>query len=423
MFKKLSVAAVICCAAQTSAYAFDFAQALNQGKVEGELRTVYYGRSADGAPFFPKAGGLAGGGFIRFSTAPVNHISAQIAGYTTQKLIGSGKMLANTHLLDGTKGFSMFGELNLRYDDDRTQLIVGRQALTTPLVGSDDARVIKDLFAAAYFSSKLNDNITPHLLYVDNMSGLDNGNNNKSWVSMSKVLGTTYNRGLYAGGVDVDSGAGLQGSAWLYEIPQTVSMFYANAKYSSDAAPTLTYELHGWRSRSQSRYEADRRARGKGSTTINYFDVGARVTADLSDQFRAQLAVDLMRKSAGSHTIHTYAGNYAEYTYGFLMGSGAYGAISTGNPNSDMTRMNSVKVTLEYKFQPETKLHVGYVVMKSNMPTLQSNMNLLDIRLTSDHVFDPHVSVALLYENWHADQHQAFFINNNLARARVSYHF
>ncbi len=387
---------------------------LTAGEVDGEIRTVYYSRSNDGLPYFPEAKGLAVGGYLGFTSHKKNNLSVRAALYTSQALYGDGNTLSATNLVNGEDGYYLLGKANIRYDDGINQIILGRQEMMTPLVYSDDARVVKDLFNAVKISTQILPEHTFHMLYLDSMSGMDNGHEKKDWINMSKTLNTSYNNGMYAFGVGNSSITNLNTSAWYYLIPDTVRMMFAGVKYEDNITDdfSITYEAHYWNSKSGSDYENDL------SKIIDYDFSGIRVSVDIDD-FTLQLAFDRMRKKAGSQTIHTYFGNYAEYTYGYLLGSGVYGAISTNDPDDDMTSMNAAKLTAQYHFSNNT-FYIGYIMNQSGHESLQSDLDILDVALFMDSPFSTDLSLALIYENWNADGAN-FFIDNHLIRATVKH--
>lgn len=393
-----------------------------EGKVDGEIRTVLYMRSAgglsgDGIPYLGKASGLALGGHIGYTTKSFQNVTARLAVYTTQAIAGDGITLTKSNLVNGEEDYTILGHAYLQYDDSVNKLTVGRQDLYTPLVYSDDARVIKNLFSGITLSTNFLENNTFHLFYLDRMSGIDNGNEKTHWVSMSEVLGTSYEYGMTAVGIQNTSFNNLTGQLWYYDVPDTIKMVYADAKYQHKISDdlSLSYEAHYWKSRSKDAYEIDT------SSIIDYYFTGARISADI-DKFTLQLAYDHMGKEAGTKTIHELYGNFAEYTYGFLLGSGAYGTeLAPINPNN-MTSMDAVKATVQYHYNNNTHLYSGYMMATSDDKNYQSDVNILDIALFMNSVGHEDISLAIIYENWNADGNN-FFVDNNLLRARVKYKF
>ncbi len=417
--KHICGALLISCALTQPAHAASAGSASrdnpNAYQLSGELRAIYMGKSSNGAH------GLAAGGFLRLTTPTYNHISGQIALYTTQPILTNA--IAKTSLVtSGRKhGFTLLGEANLRYDDETTALIVGNQEVSTPLVTPDDARVIENLFTAAHASTHLNDQLSADLLYIHAMSGLDNGNINKDWVSMSKVLGTTYNAGMFAAGINYKND-NVSLRVWDYDVQRTANLFYVDASYTPDDSPLgLSYDLHAWRGQSHGRYEADRARQRQASTRVNYYFLGARINAQI-DAFTLQLAGDLMRKPAGTHTIQAYYGNYPEYTTGTVFGSGLIGMTSTGTAN-DLTHMQAGKIGVTYAIQPKMKLHSGYILIQSNRPNTTKPSTIWDLMFTANDIDQQPLDFKFEYEHIRADVNEPDMATDNIIRSRLLYHF
>lgn len=352
--KILSIKKIVAVAAVTTSLLH--AQTLNEGlneafsqaKVDAEIKLVHYSRDATSSPIFAKANGSAIGGNLGLHTKKIHNISFNTRFYTTNAIQGTGNELANTHLVDGTDNYSLLGELNLEYDDGTYMLKVGRQAFHTPLVGSDDARVIKDLFEAVNFSTKVIPETTLRALYITKNSGMDNGSSNfndsvskKDFVSMSKTLGTSYDKGMVVLGVKNSSIKDLALQFWYYNALKTVDMFYYGASYDVDLSQDIRLQLEGhyWDIKSKSNYELDT---GK---KIDYNYGGVRVGLKYNDLLLqvAQEQVNLKDKTVG---IQSAWGMYSEYTYGYLLGSAIYGSLN-GYKNQYITKADATKVYSE----------------------------------------------------------------------------
>lgn len=396
--------------------------AVLEGSSDGEVRSVLYMRSAggqsdDGVSYLGKASGLALGGHLGYTTKAFHNVTARLAVHTTQVIAGDGVTLSKSNLVNNNEGYTILGEAYLQYDNSVNKLTFGRQAMQTPLVYSDDARVIKNLFSGITLSTKLLANNTLHLFYLNRMSGIDNGHEKKHWVSMSEVLGTSYKHGMVAVGIQNSSFDNLTSQLWHYDVRDTIKMTFADVKYNHEISDDLSlrYEAHYWKSRSKDAYEVDT------SSIIDYSFSGVRISADI-DKLTVQLAYDHMEKEAGTKTIHELYGNFAEYTYGFLMGSGAYGTeLAPINPNN-MTKMDAVKATVQYRINNNILFYSGYMMATSDDENYQSDVNILDIALFMDHIGHDNISLAIIYENWDANGNN-FYIDNNLLRATVKYKF
>ena len=396
--------------------------AFKEAKVDGEVRVVHFSRTSDESYIFSKARGTAIGGNLGFATAPVNGFKASARFYTTQPISADKDLMPPTYLVDGTKGYSLLGEGNLEYKNKKVMIKAGRQAIKTPLVASDDARVVKDLFEAVNISTTIIPDTTLHALYIHRNSGMDNGSSNynsevsaKDFVSMSKTLGTSYDKGMAVVGLENKSIDSLKLSAWYYYGIDLVDMYYLDASYAfklSDIGFKL--EAHYWDIKSQTEYEEDT------SKKIDYGFGGARATLAYSD-FVVQLAREQINYEEGTHGIHTAWGMYSEYTYGFLMGSGIYGALN-GIGGNFLTQIDASKVTLIYNFTKDVMLFGSYNWWRGNKEDFQSDLNVADVLVAWPCQLVDNASWEVVYENWNSDSNN-IMVDNNLVRAKFKYIF
>lgn len=140
--------------------ASDLAGAFKEGKASGQVRAFYINRDYAFADSKGAAtsnsnldrDGLALGGKIGFETAPLYGVSAGAVFYTTNKLDDESKTATKNDktLFDGNDdSYTMLGQAYIQGKFGATTVKVGRQQLDTPLAGSDDARMIPNLFEAA----------------------------------------------------------------------------------------------------------------------------------------------------------------------------------------------------------------------------------------------------------------------------------
>ena len=196
-------------------YADNLSDAFKNSTIDGELRVVNYTRSATDSDIFPKAAGTAVGTQLGVTTGAIDNVKINAKFFSTNA-ITSDTDLESTNLVNGTEDYAILGIANVEYNDKINILKIGRQELSTPLVASDDARVVKDLFTAINFSTKVIPQTTIHTLYIDKNSGMDNGSDKSKFVSMSKTLGTNYDRGMLALGIENNSIKNTKLSAWYY---------------------------------------------------------------------------------------------------------------------------------------------------------------------------------------------------------------
>ena len=402
--------------------------AFSEAKVDGEIRVVHYSKSSDesknkfGDTIFSKSSGVAIGGNLGISTAPINDFKANFRFYTTNPINADDELMPGTYLVDGTKGYSIIGEANLEYNNGTTMFKAGRQSLKTPLVASDDARVVKDLFEAIHISNKSIPDTTLHALYIHRNSGMDNGSSNynsavssKDFVSMSKTLGTSYDKGMAVIAIENKSIKDVKLSAWYYHGINLVDMYYFDASYSTKISDiSFKIEGHYWEIKSQDEYEVDT------SKKIDYNYGGVRATV-VYDKYVFQLAQEQINYEDETVGIHTAWGMYSEYTYGFLMGSGIYGALNSMGGDY-IKKVDATKVTAIYNFTKDIMLYGSYNWWRTDNDDFQSDLDTIDILVAWPCQFVDNGKWQVIYENWNSDSNN-IMVDNNLVRAKLTYTF
>jgi len=243
----LSLAAISALAVSSFA-ANDLASAFKEGKISGDIRAMYF--QDDFKPSATKdLSSTAIGGKLKFETAPLYGVSMGVSVYTTQALNGTGAG-AVPSMFDGStgnKGYTILGEAYLLGTYGKTTVKVGRQQIDTPLAGSDDIRMIPNLFDAALV---INTDLPDTTLiggYVARMAGLDSlygtGAQYATFKSMSaSALGATTanavgvnNDGVYVAAVVNNSIKDLTAQAWYYSAQEVLNAYYLQADYKLGA--------------------------------------------------------------------------------------------------------------------------------------------------------------------------------------------
>jgi len=404
----------------SSLYSDTLSNAFKDAKTNGEFRIVNYTRTADDSDIFGKASGTAAGLSFGLSTKKINNFKFNAQFYSTTKVTGSGKELENTNLVDGTQSYAILGIANIEYNDGVNSLKIGRQKLATPLIASDDARVIPDLFEAVNFTSKIIPKTTLQTLYIHKNSGMDNGAAKSDFVSMSKTLGVSYDRGIAAIGIKHSPIKSINLQAWYYRGIDFIDMAYADASYATSfGSYNFKLEGHYWAIKSQDKFEKDT------STKIDYNYGGARLSVN-KEKLTFQFAQEQINLADNSYSIHTSWGMYSEYTYGFLMGSGIYGALNTPLKNKAVKKVNASKITAIYEFNKKDAVILGYDWFNADS-TQQSDMNLFDILINWRCRLVENGSWQIVYENWNVKNETtsglSTMVDNNLVRAKFTYKF
>ena len=409
-----------------SLHADALSEAFKEAKVDGEIRAVGYARTADDSKIFSEAKGIALGGNLGISTKKINGFGANVRFYTTNPITTDDKLMQHTYLVDNSSGYTIIGEANIEYQNKNFDIKIGRQALKTPLVASDDARVIKDLFEAAKFTTTIIPKTTVNALYISRNSGMDNGASNynpnvsqKDFVSMSKTLETSYDEGMYAIGITHNPTDNIMLNGWYYDGIKLVDMYFIEGSYSNKIGDSAyKIEAHYWKIKSKKEYNEDTNQK------IDYYYAGARGSL-IYKKFIFQYAQEHISYKQNTHGIHTAWGMYSEYTYGFLMGSGILGAIN-GYQNKYITKVDAYKLTGIYNYNSDIMFYMSYNIWRNNNTSLQADMNVFDLLISWPCYLLDNGKWQFIYENWNADeneQNKDVMVDNNLFRVKFTYNF
>ncbi|MDO9305151.1 MAG: OprD family outer membrane porin [Sulfuricurvum sp.] len=139
----------------------DLASMFSDGKVSGQFREFTISREVDDTrtaannDYMRKANAV--GGYLKYETGAWNGLSLGAAAYGT---IGFAlrdrtdlKQVDPTLLGEQNSNDLYLGEAYLQYKNGNTAFKAGRQKLDTPLAGSDDARMLPNLFEAYVLSN------------------------------------------------------------------------------------------------------------------------------------------------------------------------------------------------------------------------------------------------------------------------------
>lgn len=256
----LSIVAISFVSAASLNAAEDINTMFSEGKVSGQARMFYIDREYQGsAGTTTHRGSTAIGGYLKYETASLSGFSLGTAFYTTNK-IDSRKIEDQTLLGQDNDNYTMLGEAYLGYKYQNTTFKGGRQKLSTPMLGDDDARMIPNLFEAYVLTNKDISNTTLTLGHVtkfaqgtfgraysatptaSNANKLLSATSGYSYVDSLNQTGDFRNVGSYAFGNSTDgitmasityTGVeNLKLSLWDYYAHDIMNMVYGEANFS-----------------------------------------------------------------------------------------------------------------------------------------------------------------------------------------------
>lgn len=238
----------------------DLSSMFSEGKVSGQIREFSISRSVDYSnvtkkDYTRKANAI--GGHLKFETADFKGLSFGTAFYTTNGF-ALGDRNDNTDvdptlLGKNNESYSILGEAYLQYKYENTTFKGGRQKLDTPLAGSDDARMLPNLFEAYLL---INTDIPDTTLIAGHVTKFAQGTFGRAYgaggmlgatsgysaVDASNQVGDFENMGTYAvgkstSGVSVVSATytgvkGLKVQLWDYYAHDILNAVYGQVDYS-----------------------------------------------------------------------------------------------------------------------------------------------------------------------------------------------
>lgn len=248
----LSAVAVSFVAAASLNAADDVSTMFSEGKAGGGVRMFYIDREYQGsAGNRTHRGSTALGGHLKYETASLNGLSLGAAFYTTHE-VDSRKTMDQTLFGENNGNYSILGEAYIQYKYQNTTFKGGRQKLSTPMLGDDDARMIPNLFEAYVLTNKDIANTTLTLGHVAKFaqgtfgrtytSGVLAATAGYSYVDSLNQVGEFENVGTYAFGESTDgitmaslTYTGIQNlkiDFWDYYAHDIMNIVYGEANFS-----------------------------------------------------------------------------------------------------------------------------------------------------------------------------------------------
>lgn len=231
----LSAVAMSFVAAASLNGADDVSSMFSEGKVSGQLREFSISRTMDYSnsalnDYTRSANAI--GGYLKYETAALKGLSLGTAFYTTNGFLNDSTktdytQVDQTLLGKNNENYSMLGEAFIQYKMANTTFKAGRQKLDTPMLGSDDARMLPNLFEAYVLTNK------------------DIANATLTAAHVSKFAQGTFGRAYGAGGI-LGSTAGYSSWDALNQVGEFKNMGTYAVNKSTDGVSILsaTYAMN-----------------------------------------------------------------------------------------------------------------------------------------------------------------------------------
>jgi hypothetical protein len=242
----------------------DMSTMFSEGKTSGQIRMFSISRSVEasaGTDYTRSANAF--GGHLKYETADYAGLSMGTAFYTTNGFLmpdakydaTTGKQTYTeqdpTLLGPDNEAYSILGEAYLQYKIGNTVFKGGRQKLDTPLAGSDDARMLPNLFEAYLLINSDIPNTTLIAGHVTRFAqgtfgrayggGVLSATSGYSATDSKDQVGEFVNAGSYAVGKETDGvtvlsasykNGNLKAQVWDYYAHDILNAIYADATVS-----------------------------------------------------------------------------------------------------------------------------------------------------------------------------------------------
>ena len=449
MKKMLSIAAVAALATSSFA-ASDLAGAFKEGKTSGQIRAMYIKNdlsSTANDAGTPDNSAFGLGGKLAYETAPLYGISVGAAFYTVQDLgTKSQTMLKNDPFMfsesntGNPQSYSLLGQAYVQGQFGKTTVKVGRQQIDTPLAGSDDVRVIPNLFEAALV---INTDLPSTTLiggYVARMAGLDSGSDKAprtAFQSMSRAalnsavegLGTASavkDNGVYVAAIVNNSIKDLTLQAWEYYAVDVVNAVYLQADYKlglgKDMALNLAGQYYNVNGIGKTKDLLKANTLGK----INYDVYGVKAGLENSTGLTPYVAfnkVSEQKDNSGGTFVFGAWGGYPEFAVADETWYNSFGQSVTGAATKALNGAQVWKAGADYSLE---KIGLGartigasyvkYDLKNQYNGNVDADTNVWDVKYTCTGALVKNLDAVLLYE-------QADSKNDNLDNKKVKVTF
>ncbi len=185
------------------------------------------------------------GGILKYETPAWNGLKLGVAGYGVQKFpFATGSRFEDKSDLDflgeNANSFVYVGEAYVDYNANDLNVRVGRQLIDTPLVNTDDIRMLPDGYEAALATYSGIDKTTLTAGYIKRWAGYDSGADISKF---KKVAEESHGEALF--GVINESIDDLMVQGWFYSIDKKADTFYTDASYNVKATDALGFTFMG----------------------------------------------------------------------------------------------------------------------------------------------------------------------------------
>lgn len=261
--------AILCLVLNTHLALFGAIIPEDKGSVNGLIRLGYVDQDNDtGTDRYTTAIGT----IVKYETPAWKGLKIGIAGYGSQKLpFATGSRFEDKSDKDFLSAhgnsFTYLGEAYVDYAVNDFSIRVGRQLIDTPLVNTDDIRMLPNTFEAATATYKGIEKTTITAGFIKRWAGYDSPRGHTDSMNEFKKFGELHaSIGTYLIGVSNESIDRFKVQGWYYSIDEEANIGYTDGIYKMIFSDSQSLEL----SAQIAHYQEDKRSDGTLSNTDGY---------------------------------------------------------------------------------------------------------------------------------------------------------
>ena len=185
------------------------------------------------------------GGILKYETPVWNGLKMGVAGYGSQKFpFATGSRFedkSNKDFLgEDANSFVYVGEAYADYNENDLNIRIGRQLIDTPLVNTDEIRMLPNSYEAALATYSGIDKTTLTAGYIKRWAGYDSGADISKF---KKVADESHGASMF--GIKNESIEDLAVQGWFYSIDKMTDVSYADAVYNMKVLESLGLTFMG----------------------------------------------------------------------------------------------------------------------------------------------------------------------------------
>lgn len=229
-----------------------FSETVKLGEIKGQARVLYQTNSHNEAGNSTED--LLVGGKVSFETASLYAINLKTSFYMVYPISNRSSKDHDYYNPNGD-GYSMLGEIFVKYSDNNLEIKLGQMELDLPLINSDDIRMIPNLFTAAIVNYLPSKELKLTTGVISRMAGWENSSDHSKFVKLGEVISNTAEFGnffvdnpsalnsmLFLAGITYEN-ENFTLDGWFYRQTKMLDTYYTRGSIKAYRSEALSINL------------------------------------------------------------------------------------------------------------------------------------------------------------------------------------